>query len=848
MGRYRRGQVVNAPEPRERALEYAALGWRVFPIYEVIDLGEAGWKCACGDAECGRPGKHPRTKDGLNEATTDRVTIEGWWSRWPAANVGIATGRASNILVVDADCADGKPGVMNLTALSAKHGGMPNTPIVNSGSGGFHLYFIWNEHVKTGANVLGEAIDVRSDGGYIIAPPSRHYSGKQYEWRNDQADPITMPDWLRYAKSGGEEKAEKAKGRKRSQPGFKLEKLESMLKALDPDERELWLNVGVVMGRLYVGTGLEHDGWAVYETWAGRSEKFDEDRAGNLARMREMYYERSQEAPRAGGKPISIGTIIAAAKAAGWTPFGDRVCVPWEPGNEAAMTDALVAALVARRDNTMFEVMGEIVDVQRTRIPIMRVVKHAQERGLLPPEGLVVRRTVTPTVLGELSKCAVLETADKAGAPEAMPIAEKLGAMILKNHATDFQPLTGIATWPMVGPEGDLIAKARGYDPLTGLYFSIDPAVKIDERLKADAAVQWLREELLADFPFEDSADFAAALGMLLAFMQRPLLKTCPAFATVAPQIGTGKTTLVELGSLAIHGEAIAVHPLPKADEEFRKAIHSLLLAKLPAVLFDNIAKGEIVDSDHLAKLITAETAADRTLGASETRKQVNALLITMTGNNIAFGDDLASRVLPIRLNARAENPLKRKFKHHDIKKWVLGERNAALSALVAIARAGVRFNFPKNSDSSRFEDFDELIAKPVMAASGCDLRALMIENAEQQTDDGSAQAGALALLAKWQQKWRKEDNAKSWRTRDLVEAIDAQQFEEKDIKVLQDAAGAEAWAASRGHAIGTLLRGLNGDHRFKPLVLTSKADPTEKVARWLIQGTEEERRDATGF
>jgi putative DNA primase/helicase len=169
------------------ALTYVARGWPVFPIWWVVPAedGSAAWQCACPKgAACGkRAGKHPLTKGGLNDATLDEQQIRAWWGLWTQANIAIATGEEANLLVVDADCSEGKPGVKNITALSAKHGGMPNTPSVTTGSGGIHHYFIWTDKLKTGANVIAEAIDVRSCGGYVVAPPSRHASGRFYEWR-----------------------------------------------------------------------------------------------------------------------------------------------------------------------------------------------------------------------------------------------------------------------------------------------------------------------------------------------------------------------------------------------------------------------------------------------------------------------------------------------------------------------------------------------------------------------------------------------------------------------------------------------------------------------------------------
>lgn len=847
------GSIILSPKTgsrglKEHALTYAALGWRVFPVWEMVphqmNMGAVdesavqAWKCSCGEGEdCGRPGKHPRLEAGVNEASTDRVKIEGWWTRWPQANIGIATGRGSGMLVVDADCSEGKPGVINLTALSVAGGGMPNTPTVNTGSGGIHLYFLFDERLKTGQNTVAPAIDVRSDGGYVIAPPSRHYSGKLYAWKNDNAELITLPDWLAKPDAGLVPKDKK--GRKRVQPGYRLDKVESMLVALDPDDRDLWLKLGVIMGRMYIGTGVEHDAWAVYEAWASRSSKFDEDKSGNLARMREMFQERSQEAPRAGGKELTIGTLISAAKQAGWTPFGKRRRIAWEPGNEAETTDELIEALTEGKDNTFFNVMGEVRDVLRTEVPIVSMIAAAAARGEKPPETLVVRRTSAAGMVCAMAEKAVLETPDKHGAPMAVPIPDRFGAMILKQKAPKFPTLSGVAEWPMVASDGTLIANSEGYDPNTGLYFDIDKTVKIDEKMKGEEAAAFLLEELLADFPFEDEDNAAASLAMLLCFMQRPLMRICPGFGVTAPQPGTGKSTLIELASLAVHGHTVANHAFTDDEDELRKAIHSLMLAKMPAVLFDNIGRGKTIDSDHLAKLLTSEMSTDRTLGASETRKEVNTLLVAFTGNNIAFAHDMATRVVQIRLNAKTANPLRRNFKHKNLLVWAKEPkiRNKVLSACVAIIRAGLAAP-QMDGNPSRFAEFDHFIVRPVFSATGLDARNCLDTGMEADNEEDADLRAALELIERWQMKWRTILNGRHWRTTELIQAIEAKTFDEQGIKIIQRAVNdPKAWETNLPKAVGYMLRTLNGDHKFEPLLLTSKMDTSDKVNKWFIAG-----------
>ena len=165
--------------PVQAALSYAARGWLVFPCHSIVD-----GHCTCSAGiECDqKPGKHPRTEHGHKDATTNVQVIQQWWRRWPTANIGIATGRGSNLAVLDVDPKHDGP--QNLAILENRHGGMPFTVEVITGSGGQHYYFTYPStlHIPSSVSKLGAGLDIRGDGGYIIAPPSLHLSGRSYEW------------------------------------------------------------------------------------------------------------------------------------------------------------------------------------------------------------------------------------------------------------------------------------------------------------------------------------------------------------------------------------------------------------------------------------------------------------------------------------------------------------------------------------------------------------------------------------------------------------------------------------------------------------------------------------------
>jgi Bifunctional DNA primase/polymerase, N-terminal/Primase C terminal 1 (PriCT-1) len=138
---------------------------------------------------CEAGGKKPKIKDWPNRATTDPSRITAWWNRWPDANIGILTGERSGLLVVDVDHPAGPD------PLEAVHGPLPKTRTHGTGSGGMHYLYRYPEgvEIRNSAGKLGEGLDVRGEGGYIIAPPSR--TKRPYEVLDDLplAEP---PAWL----------------------------------------------------------------------------------------------------------------------------------------------------------------------------------------------------------------------------------------------------------------------------------------------------------------------------------------------------------------------------------------------------------------------------------------------------------------------------------------------------------------------------------------------------------------------------------------------------------------------------------------------------------------------------
>lgn len=159
------------PNLLSTTLDYAALGWLVFPC---------------------KPGaKVPAFSGGFKNATGNPATVRRYFGSSTPYNIGIATGVASGVFVLDVD---GAIGAAALVSLEAVHGELPPTR-TSVTARGLHLWFRCVDELRSSAGKIGRGLDIRADGGYALAPPSRHPDGPLYRWSNS-LPPALPPAWL----------------------------------------------------------------------------------------------------------------------------------------------------------------------------------------------------------------------------------------------------------------------------------------------------------------------------------------------------------------------------------------------------------------------------------------------------------------------------------------------------------------------------------------------------------------------------------------------------------------------------------------------------------------------------
>ncbi len=170
---------MTIPTTEQAALSYLSRGWSVIPIRERAKRPAIAWKMY-------------QTK------YVSEKTLHAWYRRSPNYNVGIVTGALSGLVVLDVDPRHG--GKESLRELEREHGPLPETPESITGAGGRHLYFAHPDGVVHSRTNIEPGLDLRGDGGCIVAPPSVHPSGKRYRWKKGRAPGeaklARLPDWL----------------------------------------------------------------------------------------------------------------------------------------------------------------------------------------------------------------------------------------------------------------------------------------------------------------------------------------------------------------------------------------------------------------------------------------------------------------------------------------------------------------------------------------------------------------------------------------------------------------------------------------------------------------------------
>lgn len=634
------------------AMKYIVAGLAVIPLRS--PSSKPGALCDCNDAECSQPAKHPRTMHGSKDASLDPFKVADWWDTWPHANIGIATGEISGIVVLDVDPKNG--GSDTLAAIEREFGSLPESACVITGSGGRHYYFkhpgepIKNtQSSKDRPSYLGAGLDLRGDGGYVVAPPSIHYTGAAYAWLNDMpSDFPSMPEWL----------------------------LNKIRKHRDKFKTETNGHHGG--GDPLIPAGSRHPQmltWAAAMRRVGLSESAINAALQLENKTRFVESKDPEEVEKVAawiGQRDYDASFLAIPRESAVSDLDDELFVIDTSCNDLAeITDQCWTAITARNRPPVLFANGTA---------IVRITKDDRHQVYLQP--------VSPEIIrNELSRWAVWQKRNHKGEMTATKPTTDLmrDVLAVRDIAVKLPRLVRITNTPGFGPDGTLQTEP-GYNPQSGIYYTPPQGFRAlplsipaspDDLYEAKKLI----EEVIKDFPFASEADKQNAIAlMILPFVRDMIQGPTPNHLIEASMPGSGKGMLASACLLPGIGDEVAITTQPKDEDEWRKKITSLLCEGRPAIMIDNVSR--MMDSGVLAAALTADYWSERIIGTNQSaRIPIRAIWVT-TGNNITISSELARRSPRIRLTPNTDRPEERRdFEHPALLAWMRDRRPEIIHA-----------------------------------------------------------------------------------------------------------------------------------------------------------------------
>jgi hypothetical protein len=263
-------------------------------------------------------------------------------------------------------------------------------------------------------------------------------------------------------------------------------------------------------------------------------------------------------------------------------------------------------------------------------------------------------------------------------------------------------------------------------------------------------ALIFLLDEWLVDVAL-DRVGKCIAIMLALTLIERALLPERPAFFVTAGQRGGGKTTLVNMITLAALGRRAAAPAWSENSEERKKALFSYLRQSLACLVWDNIPRGAAISCAHIEAALTASDISDRVLGVSQVETVPSTTVQIFTGNSITPRGDMASRSLMLALNVNRPDPENRKFAHADPMAWTQANRPKIVRTLYTLLVAGA-MNRPKQQEAkTRFKTWWNLVGWPVEYAGGLIGTKIncteLMRAGEVGDEEASASSAALTIM-----------------------------------------------------------------------------------------------------
>ncbi len=586
------------------ALDYRARGWRPIQLHGLRKGSTTACTCRRG-ATCGRStAKHPVDDDWQ---AGDGETIADDYRRRPYAhNVGLRTGKASGLFVLDVDPDNG--GQDNLDVLLAEHGSLPPTLTVRTGSGGTHYYFAYPEGVDLGnsAGRLGKGLDTRGEGGQVVAPPS--VSGKGAYSVLDDVPIAEAPSWLleRLTTRGAPVSAATfpeplPDAYLRKAVGDELRRLDAMREAATADglgyDGEPWdvTTFAVACNLVELSNGSD-DAYPLDRAYADLFDHAPTDAGFPSSRVAEKW----ASAQKTVGDKARARRAAPVADGGGTTkPVEGGGGTTGQPGGgeeDKFSAAAVVIEHVTRRYDLGVTSNGEPFAVPRRgpRLPVMLGVSGGTLRSKVTADLYDGRRVLRAQAVDDGFRVIIARASSAIEATTLHLRVADLGERIVLDLG---QP--GSARCVVIDRTGWTVRE----NPPEGVLFRRTPATRPLPEPVRGGSLDLLRG--LLGFSADDQR-WALVRGWLVAslFAER----TRPMLTFVGPP-GSAKTTRARL-------VVSVLDPRAELGSNFGKAIADDQTKALSRFLvsYDNLASVSEAVSDHLCRLVTGDEIDRRRL------------------------------------------------------------------------------------------------------------------------------------------------------------------------------------------------------------------------------------------
>lgn len=282
-----------------------------------------------------------------------------------------------------------------------------------------------------------------------------------------------------------------------------------------------------------------------------------------------------------------------------------------------------------------------------------------------------------------------------------------------------------------------------------------------------------------------DLAGKCVLLAMALSIIERSILDQRPAFFVTAGRRGGGKTTAINMVSVATTGKRAAASAWSAADEnERRKNLLATLMEGLPFVVWDNIARGSRISSPCIEAALTSPTYSDRLLGVSRIVTAPTSTIMAFTGNNTTAKGDMCSRSLAAYIDVDRPDPENRDFAHPDPFAWTLEHRGDILKALFTILLGDKARMAAGSGSATRFKTWDQCCGAPIERAAELYRAAApdkaknpvsfgeLLKDAEEASEDTLEDVEVLLAL---EMVWKSGEvfaSARGFKAKDVVEEL----------------------------------------------------------------------------